>query len=235
MSRTAAVNEPAERQADDPASVAPDSDYLDRKANRYRLAALRRHAGRRLLDVGCGNGAYVFALRDTHDAEGLDIQRFPQWAGAPERFHLGSATDLPFPDASFDTVSCFETLEHLEEPEHCLRELRRVTRDNVVITVPNCEVTRGLRESNLIYSHWSDPTHVQFFTKADIERMVESSGFDIVESRLINPIKPWPFILELIGLRGRLHRLASKALKRLPQNRYFITTLVVARKSGADG
>ena len=208
-------------------------DYVGRKANRYRLAALKQFAGKRVLDVGCGNGAYVFALQDSHDMHGLDMQSFPQWEQSPDRFRVGSATDLPFEDESFDTLCSFETLEHLDDPAGCLRELRRVTRKRIIISVPNCEISRGMRESNLLYSHWSDPTHCQFFSKTDIEALVEANGFRLVESRYINPIKPWPFILELLGFKGGLYRFATKALKRLPQKRYFITTLVVADKEGS--
>jgi hypothetical protein len=43
---------------------------------------------------------------------------------------------LPFPDESFDTVLCAETLEHLERPEEAVKELMRVSKRSVSISVP---------------------------------------------------------------------------------------------------
>ena len=40
-----------------------------------------------------------------------------------------SATDLPFPDRSFDVVTCWELLHHLDDPVAALREMWRVARD----------------------------------------------------------------------------------------------------------
>jgi ubiquinone/menaquinone biosynthesis C-methylase UbiE len=43
---------------------------------------------------------------------------------------------LPFPDRAFDTVVCAHTLEHVQELEAAIRELRRVTARRLIIVVP---------------------------------------------------------------------------------------------------
>jgi SAM-dependent methyltransferase len=55
------------------------------------------------------------------------------------RFERADIIDLPFEDASFDLVACFETIEHVREPEAVVHELRRVlAADGVlVISTPN--------------------------------------------------------------------------------------------------
>jgi ubiquinone/menaquinone biosynthesis C-methylase UbiE len=44
---------------------------------------------------------------------------------------------LPFPDNSFDAVTCSEVLEHIERPREAVAEMLRVARSMVAVTVPN--------------------------------------------------------------------------------------------------
>jgi O-antigen/teichoic acid export membrane protein/ubiquinone/menaquinone biosynthesis C-methylase UbiE len=203
--------------------------YVSRPVNPQRMAALQAHAGARVLDVGCGNGAYVFSLRDRHDTVGLDWARLPAWDEAPESFVVGSAQDLPFADSSFDTVACFETLEHLPDPGKALSELRRVARKNVVLTVPNCEVSPGQRASGLIFHHWIDPTHRNFWTHAEFVDLVAASGFDVLHAERINQIDLRPLVAEAFGRRPAVARLLRGLLKVARPRAYGMTTLVVAR------
>ena len=74
------------------------------------------------LDVGCGRKPYektFFAGAEKY--VGMDY--------LTDRSHpdvVGSATDIPLGDASFDTVVCTEVLEHVPDPLRALREMYRV-------------------------------------------------------------------------------------------------------------
>jgi len=93
-------------------------------------------AGKAVLDIGCGPGGHTAALaRAGAVATGLDLdpeklrwarslQAGTRTAGA--RFVLGSAMSLPFPDHSFHLALLLEVIEHLEDPQAALREIRRV-------------------------------------------------------------------------------------------------------------
>jgi ubiquinone/menaquinone biosynthesis C-methylase UbiE len=84
----------------------------------------------RLLDVGCGEATlrkYFGEGRYT----GIDIT-----TAADLRMNLDSVAKLPFGDREFDVTLCIETLEHLESPNVIANELFRVTRNNVLISLP---------------------------------------------------------------------------------------------------
>jgi len=95
----------------------------------------------RMLDIGCGMGRLVKTLwHHGVDAHGIDVsERVVRTHRAtwPDRFHLGSATALPFPDGSFDTIVSCDCLEHLtpHDLEVVSRECARVSRGSVYLTV----------------------------------------------------------------------------------------------------
>jgi ubiquinone/menaquinone biosynthesis C-methylase UbiE len=97
----------------------------------------------RSLDVGCGIGALVAALRRRGvDAHGCDFsETFIGRARRRARPHLTQqdVTALGFPDGSFDLVTCMEVLEHLPVRviDLAVAELARVSRGTVLVTTPS--------------------------------------------------------------------------------------------------
>ncbi|MGK5742901.1 methyltransferase domain-containing protein [Micromonospora sp. URMC 103] len=91
-------------------------------------------AGRRILDVGCGAGPLLAALRDRGatvtgvdpSAKMLDLAR--QRLGGDAALHQGGlgGDPLPFPDDAFDDVVACLVLHYLEDWKGPLAELRRV-------------------------------------------------------------------------------------------------------------
>jgi len=123
----------------------------------HRYAFARRFVeGRRVLDAACGEG-YGTALLGTTAAEavGVDIDagsiRHAQssYGSGRIRFVEGSCTRLPFPDASFDVVASFETIEHLDAADQppMLSEFARVLKPDglLIISSPNKRVYSDAR------------------------------------------------------------------------------------------
>jgi SAM-dependent methyltransferase len=216
---------PSRRAAD-----IPRVDYRIRTILPERLHAVLKFGGNSVLDVGCGNGAYVLELKDRYDIRGVDRQRFPSWKEAPQLFSIADAAQLGFRDGSFDTILSFETLEHLPDPELALREYFRVCRRNLILTVPNCVLTPGLQNSNLIYSHWFDPTHVNFFSMGSIAKLVQAAGFRIRASEHINRLRLGPVVMEALGLQGLLAKFGTRLFRVVQRRHYPITLLVVGEK-----
>ena len=114
--------------------------------HRYHFAA-RWARGKRVLDVACGEGYGTAALaRIAASAVGVDVSaqaiahaRATYANVANASFVEASCTELPLPDAAFDTVVSFETLEHVEAQEAFLDELARVLAPEgvLVLSCPN--------------------------------------------------------------------------------------------------
>lgn len=205
-------------------------NYENRGLNRHRCDAIEQAGGQRILDIGCGNGAYVLAFKDQRDIHGVDYRHFEAWNAAPERFMVSDAQKIALPDGNFDTVTSFETLEHLPDPTAALREFHRLTRGNLIITVPNCALTEGMKRSGLIYNHWIDPTHVNFWTMDEICLLVEQCGFKVRERKHINKVNIAYLMFEALGLPEFLSQPLGRLFGLLQRNCYQMTTLVIADK-----
>ncbi|MDH5245902.1 MAG: class I SAM-dependent methyltransferase [Betaproteobacteria bacterium] len=114
--------------------------------HRYHFAA-PVVADRDVLDIACGAG-YGSALLARHAARvvGADLSQTAieharaRYASVPNlEFRQADCAALPFPDASFDVVVSFETLEHIAAQEAFFDEVRRVLRPSglVVLSCPN--------------------------------------------------------------------------------------------------
>ena len=99
------------------------------------LAELDPHS---VLDAGCGEGEML--RRDVLPASVqpvcLDLRPASLAEVAASQRVCGSVISLPFADRTFDAVTCLEVLEHLENPAAAVREMARVARRAVVVSVP---------------------------------------------------------------------------------------------------
>jgi ubiquinone/menaquinone biosynthesis C-methylase UbiE len=88
-----------------------------------------------LIDIGCGNGFFLRQVKsnglDLFGCDIADTRRVRDY-----NFLRCSIAHLPFKDKQFDIVTSSHTLEHIVNPEKAISELKRITRRQLIITVP---------------------------------------------------------------------------------------------------
>jgi len=114
----------------------------------YRYKKVKKYLyGKSVLDIGPGRADFLNLIKSDYTITGVDINKERTKYGnqilEQDAVRLGNLeAGLDFGDGSFDTVTCLEVLEHLEDPKKALKELVRVSRKRVIITVPFNEKIR---------------------------------------------------------------------------------------------
>jgi 2-polyprenyl-3-methyl-5-hydroxy-6-metoxy-1,4-benzoquinol methylase len=147
------------------------------------MAKIGELAPATFLDAGCGEGFVTEIL--IRQFPGMTVTGFDFNAPSVElaraknptaTFHTASIYELPFKSGEFDVVGCFEVLEHLHDPRLALRELARVSRRAVVMSVPHepyFSLMNAARGKNLdIRPRGSDPDHRNLWTRRAFEAFV---------------------------------------------------------------
>lgn len=138
--------------------------------------------GRSILDVGAD---------ECHLRKYLDPQA-TYWGiglgGSPDQIVDLEKENLPFEDNSYDTVLCLDVLEHIENIHTIFDELCRVTRRNLIISLPNPwhsfykHLTRGSYDSQQMLKFYSLPLerpgdrHKWFFSYSEAEQFIRRRG-----------------------------------------------------------
>jgi 2-polyprenyl-3-methyl-5-hydroxy-6-metoxy-1,4-benzoquinol methylase len=143
--------------------------------------------GERVLDIGCGEGAFTAALHAAGTRpSGIDVATEPLRRARRTRPELDfRQTDgpLPFAAAEFDVAWAGELLEHVQDGTALLDEVRRVLRPGgrLLVSTPDHPRRRvlGLALSRAAFERHFDPRsdHVRFFTRTTLGLLLEEAGF----------------------------------------------------------
>ncbi|HEX59973.1 MAG TPA: class I SAM-dependent methyltransferase [Methanomicrobia archaeon] len=95
-----------------------------------KRAFIKEHIGRgkKVLDVGWGDGYVSFVLVGDNEVFELDISESAVKEARKKgiKAFVSNLDGIPFPDKSFDAVLALDILEHLFDPVFILREVKRV-------------------------------------------------------------------------------------------------------------
>ena len=148
-------------------------------------------SGLEMLDVACGAGVVAVPMAGhVGQVTGLDltpavIEKAEELAGernaANCKFVLGDAADLPFPDDSFDIVTCTSAFHHFDEPERIMAQMARVLKPGAAlcaldITTSEVPPVRALHQE---MERLRDPSHITNLTPSNWRRMAQKAGLSV--------------------------------------------------------
>ena len=152
---------------------------------------------KRVLDVGCASGYLAAVLKDhgcVIDGAEMDPSAAAEAAPHLERVVVGDleAMDLrkEFDGEQYDAIVFGDVLEHLRDPLPTLRQSRALLArgGSVVVSVPN--IAHGAIRLSLLRGDFTyrelgllDNTHVRFFTRSNLELLMQQAGFVMVDTR----------------------------------------------------
>jgi SAM-dependent methyltransferase len=162
---------------------------------RRALLLAEARPGERVLDLGCGAGRFVAALRAAGaDPVGVEVaegalERARRVAPGADLRRVEPDGSLPLAHGSVDLVWCSEVLEHVADTGHLLLEARRVLRPGgrLLVTVPfHGRVQAALIALTRFEAHF-DPLgeHLRFYTARSLRRTLDHAGFGAVR------VRPW--------------------------------------------
>lgn len=212
----------------------PDGYY---GLGRHEMLELLPSDIRSLLDVGCGEGAFLEACRSARPSlrlRGIEAAEAPANRARNRGLEVTIGTfpdDLP-PSEPFDCIVFNDVLEHMVDPWAALEQARgRLTdKGSVLASIPNVRnldtlfdlVRRG--RWDYVDAGVLDRTHLRFFTRSTILGLFEGAGYEVVTIRGGMP---------LLGRRFRALRVLSIAAGRtLYRDGCFRQFHLVARPHG---
>ena len=163
-------------------------DWFNGTNNQGHLYAKK---GEIVLDIGCGDcsslieikslGAKAFGIEADNNvksiANALNLE-----------VHIGSIEDNPFKGKLFDLIVMNQVLEHIPEPDKCLKLIKRklTNKGRIIIVIPNKE-SLWQKISREKWINWHIPYHLHHFDSKSFEKMANKCGFKITSFKTITP------------------------------------------------
>lgn len=160
--------------------TAGETDAFHRwKKHRGMIGGLKSSGA--ILDIGCSSGGFLSTMKGANwRLHGIELEPSVAEQASVNTggdIFAGDIPDAPFPDASFDVITCFDVLEHVYDPRQVLTKAYSWLKPGgiLVIALPNIESI----ESRILRSYWYGlelPRHLFHFSPRSLRYIMESIG-----------------------------------------------------------
>jgi SAM-dependent methyltransferase len=176
---------------------------------RKKRHTLEWHGGGRLLDFGCGGGAFLKRMHEQGwqvtgvDASPDAVRRVREHLGL--RALVGSLPNRGLEGAEFDVITLWHSLEHVHDPLTVLREALRLLAPagKLVVAVPNIE-SRPFHWFGPSWFGLDLPRHLTHFSPHTLKEMLIKAGFAVGSVRMLRHSDWLRSSVKIASRNGRL-------------------------------
>jgi SAM-dependent methyltransferase len=155
--------------------------YCSLRRERFVRQTAGPARGRRLLDIGCGDGTFLIGARsEGWDVAGTELNpAVAEAAGLRVWTRLEDAASF----APFGCITMWHTLEHMRHPREVLEQAARWLEPGgtLLVAVPNADGLQA-RFFGSGWFHLDVPRHLFHFGPASLSRMIEAVGLEVTRS-----------------------------------------------------
>lgn len=206
------------------------------------LKSLLTLANRRsLLEIGCAYGFFLESAKEIFaSAMGIDISN-DAINYAREKFGLSAVCEdflsFDFSGVKFDTICMWDTIEHLRAPQEYIKKIAKLTDKGALLAITTGDVESV--NARLSKDRWRlihTPTHLHYFSKKTLTRMLDEYGFSVIYNRYCGFYRSLDFVLyRTLGLNKKIKWVYNLLHKTFISQLYFYSNLydivyIVARK-----
>jgi 2-polyprenyl-3-methyl-5-hydroxy-6-metoxy-1,4-benzoquinol methylase len=173
----------------------------------------------RLLDVGCYAGIFLEIVQG-HGWEAWGVEP-SHWAAEEARrrglnVRTGTLASTNLLPESFDAVTMWDVIEHVDDPKADLRRINRLLKPGGIVCIHTIDIESPL--SRLLGPRWPwlMEMHIYYFSRRTMARMLQDTGFQVVRQ----PLQGRYLLLDYLLTQGSavspaLSRLSRAAARRL--------------------
>jgi 2-polyprenyl-3-methyl-5-hydroxy-6-metoxy-1,4-benzoquinol methylase len=198
----------------------------------------------KLLDVGCSGGWFLDVMRgwDCHGNEIVESDAEIARRRYGDAIVSGSFEDYPLREDYFDVITLQDVFDHIPEPVPALQKCHRMLKPGglIVIKVHNISCLYAKLSGKSFYAI-IPPSHLFYYNKHTLTRVLSSAGFETVEARFIGHLLKVRTVFSRLS-RGNADSLAFRLSTGLAgswvgelkfrKNLHDIITVLAVKRSG---
>ncbi len=222
-------------------------DYIGDKANiRHKfdnvIEFIQKYTDKGpVLDIGCGPGLFLELAQERgfEPVKGIDISSYAiDYCTNTLKLDVqkGDLLDFNFGSGTFNLITMFDAIEHMQNPKEELTEIKRILIDKGILAIITPDI--DALAARLVKSKWEEiqriPEHLVFFSKNTIISILRQTGFEIMNTRYISKKQSLPSLISHLLVNAGINKKLD--LNRIPKLRLnipvnpFYKLLVIAKK-----
>lgn len=174
---------------------------------KYEIPILRKMTPKKsfydALEIGCGNGNGTLLIKKHFNPakiEAIDLDERminiaqQRTTDKTINFKLMDASELEYPDNSFDIIFDFGIIHHIPNWRDCILELARVSKDGAYLLVEEVSIESFSGFPGILWKRIFAHPYQEMFTFNEFESYLRETGFKILNKKRSNPLSLLKFI-----------------------------------------